>query len=192
MAAAPTSKTPFGWRILVPPSRGRLHVEYPWALRREFVVGLLVVAVLAAPSWLMLQSDTAGGITKGIVSAVLLCAVALTARQGLGRSALEIRGDRLLATDAPWPANRPVQLDADDILQLYVADATWRPHSDPGMQRFHLQAMLRGSARPLLIAGLTSVDEARWLESVAEAALGIPDRPLSAESLVPPDDERMS
>ncbi len=78
----------------------------------------------------------------------------------------------------PWPGSRA--LDRTEVEQLYVSRQETTNKGQVTVT-FNLQVVLRGGEEITIVKGLDSADQARFLESRIEIALGIEDRSVSGE-----------
>lgn len=78
----------------------------------------------------------------------------------------------------PWPGSRA--LDRAEVEQLYVSRQETQNKGQVNVS-FSLQVLLRGGQEVAIVSGLESADQARFLESRIEAALGIEDRAMPGE-----------
>lgn len=78
----------------------------------------------------------------------------------------------------PWPGVRP--LPREEVDQLYVSRQELRNKGSVQVT-FEVRVVRRDGSELALVRGLTSADQASFLEARIEAALGIEDRPVPGE-----------
>lgn len=78
----------------------------------------------------------------------------------------------------PWPGART--LERSDVEQLYVSRQETTNKGQVNVS-YNLQVVLRGGEELAIVSGLQSADQARFLESRIETALGIEDRVMTGE-----------
>jgi hypothetical protein len=74
-----------------------------------------------------------------------------------------------------WPGNR--KLEASEVTQLFVVGRDGRR----GNSTYEVCAVMRDGRKQVVLKGLESADEARFLEHSLERALRIQDRPVAGE-----------
>jgi hypothetical protein len=145
---------------------------------------LLVVVVGGATGLAMLQGDSWVPYVL-LAPFYLVTAIALAVSLGelfvrvaglvLGvRRRLTVRGGALLVDDRPLPASFGQHIEGDDIEQLYV-----EPAKDRAV--WTLRLLRRDGKRSTLVDGLSSREQAAYIEREIERALGIRDAPVPPE-----------
>ena len=187
--AAPRPRTPATReRGLVPlPARFDVHrgdgaLQVRWAKGNK--VGAVLLAAFAA-AWGI------GAVGSGLVflAPVSLGILYLAAVRGINRTTLRIERGGVSVRQGPLPwrgARRDVP--REDIAQLFSSEHVTRTNNGSDGHRqvqeyrsYRLQAIDRAGGKRLLVGGLSSADQALWLEREAEALLGIENVAVAGE-----------
>jgi hypothetical protein len=169
-------------------SRGdRFRVSWTWRSPAAFM--LLVFAVAW---WAFLVNWYSRAMSSGDLFAILFpiahvavgIGVAYRGLAGLlNTTHVEVeRNGTLVVKHTPlpwWPAPR---ISASDLEQLYTTTKV-RSSKNGTTTTFELHAVLRDHKNRKLLAGLTSLDQALYLEQEIERHLGIRDRPVAGETV---------
>jgi len=92
----------------------------------------------------------------------------------LNKTTIRVTDGHLSITHAPIPA-RNTRLDADQIEQLYVRQHVNRSSNGNTTRSYSLNVILSNGSKKKLMSGLTSADQALYVEQEIERFLGIPD-----------------
>jgi hypothetical protein len=79
-----------------------------------------------------------------------------------------------------WPGAAAVAVDA--VRQLYVASREQRSHNGR-QESYEVRLVGHDGRERILVCGLETIDQARFIENEIEAILGIQNRPVSGEVL---------
>jgi hypothetical protein len=142
-----------------------------------FWAGFMVVwfsISIASGHWEM----AAFGSIHGLVGVGLTYAVL---RQLLNRTHFEVEEDRLVVRHRPfgWPGS--FELKRERLKQLYVTQGeAYRVNGRPVMD-YRVKAVLRGSAEKVLVKGLKTYEQARFIEQEIERVWQIEDESKPGE-----------
>lgn len=174
-ASSPVQRAPIAQpeRFSIDRAAGGVTIRWRRGRRRSaFVLAAFAVA------WLVLTSTT--GLLPLMAIAPLLGYFALV--RGINRVVLRADSRELVVRQGPlpWPGAR--QIDRADIVRLVSVEklSTLRTGEDGREQvqthrHYRVRALRRSANSVDVVTGLSSVDEALWLEREVEAALGIDD-----------------
>ena len=163
--------------------RGQGALQVRWSKGNK--VGAIIIAVFALV-WGFLTASS-GVFLLVPVSLVLLYVAAV---KGLNRTTFRVDERGLSVRQGPLPTRGAKRdMARTDIAQLFANERITRTRMDSGSdtrrvqehRSYALQAIDRGGRKRVLIGGLSSPDQALWLEREAEALLGIDDAVVAGE-----------
>lgn len=104
-------------------------------------------------------------------------------RQILNRTHFVVEGERLSVRHRPFPWPGSFEFKGDRLEQLFVTKGeAYRVNGRPIMD-YRVMAKVRGIKEKILVKGLRTYEQARFIEQEIERVLEIEDRPMAGELL---------
>ena len=169
-----------------------LSLEMRWFSAQHVALGffalfwngfLLVWYAIALSSFAAGDSEAAMGLCFPVIHVAVGIGVGYGALAGfVNRTLVEVRTGHISVTHGPlwWPG--AVELDANDVEQLYVETRVIRGKNS-SRTVYDLKARLRDGSSTDLCKGVSELSSARYLEHRVEGWLGIEDQPVAGEHL---------